>query len=86
MKTGIGPICENEVKPDIFVVEMSWAFFIRFFHTSPQVKIEMVLPKVAPFATGSVREVTWVSLDKQTILQIAKEKGVISLRNKLEDL
>ena len=46
----------------------------------------MVLPKVAPYAVGSVKEVTWVSLDKQTISQIAEEKGVISLRNKLEDL
>ena len=46
----------------------------------------MVLPKVAPYAAGSVQEVTWFSLDKQNISQIAKEKGVISLRNKLEDL
>ena len=86
MKTGIGLIYENEEKPDIFVIEMSWVVFRRFFFASPQVKKEMTLPKVAPFATGSVREVTWISLDKQTILQIANEKGVISLRNKLEDL
>lgn len=86
MKTGIGLIYQNEVKPDIFVVEMSWAFFRRFFFASPQVKKEMVLPKVAPYAAGSVQEITWFSLDKQNISQIAKEKGVISLRNKLEDL
>jgi hypothetical protein len=65
---------------------MSSAVFRRCFFASPQVKKEMVLPKVTPYAVGSVKEVTWVSLDKQTISQIAEEKGVISLRNKLEDL
>ena len=86
MKTGIGLIYQNEVKPDIFVVEMSWAVFRRFFFASPQIKKEMIISKVAPFVKGTIQEVTWVSLDRQTILQIAKEKGVISLRNKLEDL
>lgn len=86
MKTGIGLIYENEAKPDIFVAEMSSAVFRRCFFASPQVKKEMLLPKVAPYAAGSVQEVTWFSLDKQNISQIAKEKGVISLRNKLEDL
>ena len=79
VRVAISLIYHKAVKPGLFIVDMSWDVWRKFLNASQRERQEIIVPKVAPSVEGSVKELVWIPLGNQNMLQVVDEGGVISL-------
>lgn len=79
VRIAISLIYYKAVKPGLFIVDLSWGIWRKFLNASQRERQEMIVPKVAPSVEGSVKELVWIPLGNQNMLQVVDENNIIKI-------
>ena len=79
VRVAISLIYYKAVKPGLFIVDLSWDVWRKFLNASQRERQEIIVPKVAPSVEGSVKELVWIPLGSQNMLQVVDENNIIKI-------
>jgi hypothetical protein len=79
VRIAISLIYYKAVKPGLFIVDLSWDVWRKFLNAGQRERQEMIVPMVAPSVEGSVKELVWIPLGSQNMLQVVDENNIIKI-------